>query len=116
MLRHWQVARGSVTYGGGWRSSAISINRSSHQFRGDAPFTDFNDRAMRVLALATDEAQRFNHSYIGPEHLLLGLAREGEGVAARVLDSLGATLPRLRATVDSTIGRGKTTVETRDLS
>ena len=56
------------------------------------PFDRFNDRAKRVLALAQDEAIRFNHNYIGTEHLLLGLVREGEGVAARVLDSLGVEL------------------------
>ncbi len=58
------------------------------------PFDRFNDRAKRVLALAQDEAIRFNHNYIGTEHLLLGLVREGEGVAARVLDSLGVELGR----------------------
>src|SRR5947199_4074515 len=57
------------------------------------PFDRFNDRAKRVLALAQDEAIRFNHNYIGTEHLLLGLVREGEGVAARVLDSLGQQHP-----------------------
>ena len=49
-------------------------------------FDKFTDRARKVLTLAQDEAQRFNHNYIGTEHLLLGLVREGEGVAARVLD------------------------------
>ena len=47
-------------------------------------FDKFTDRARKVLTLAQDEAQRFNHNYIGTEHLLLGLVREGEGVAARV--------------------------------
>jgi ATP-dependent Clp protease ATP-binding subunit ClpA len=83
--------------------------------RGGASFNDFNDRAKRVLALAQDEATRFNHSYIGTEHLLLGLSREGEGVAARALESLGATLPKLRAVVEPK--RGTTTVvEKIDLS
>ena len=70
------------------------------------PFDRFNDRAKRVLALAQDEAIRFNHNYIGVEHLLLGLAREGEGVAARALDALGVDLSKLRAHVEKTIGRG----------
>jgi ATP-dependent Clp protease ATP-binding subunit ClpA len=70
------------------------------------PFDRFNDRAKRVLALAQDEAIRFNHNYIGPEHLLLGLIREGEGVAARVLDQLGVQLSKVRMQVEFLIGRG----------
>src|SRR5437899_12790615 len=73
------------------------------------PFDRFNDRAKRVLALAQDEAIRFNHNYIGTEHLLLGLVREGEGVAARVLDSLGVELPKVRNAAQSVIGRGDST-------
>jgi ATP-dependent Clp protease ATP-binding subunit ClpA len=70
------------------------------------PFDRFNDRAKRVLALAQDESIRFNHTYIGTEHLLLGLVREGEGVAARVLEALSVDLSRLRSEVERTIGRG----------
>src|ERR1043166_4154582 len=70
------------------------------------PFDRFNDRAKRVLALAQDEAIRFNHNYIGTEHLLLGLVREGEGVAARTLDSLGVELSKVRMAVEFKIGRG----------
>jgi ATP-dependent Clp protease ATP-binding subunit ClpA len=70
------------------------------------PFDRFNDRAKRVLALAQDEAIRFNHNYIGTEHLLMGLVREGEGVAARVLDSLGVELSKVRTAIEFTIGRG----------
>jgi ATP-dependent Clp protease ATP-binding subunit ClpA len=70
------------------------------------PFDRFNDRAKRVLALAQDEAIRFNHNYIGTEHLLLGLAREGEGVAAKTLDALGVSLSGLRTSVEASIGRG----------
>jgi len=73
------------------------------------PFDRFNDRAKRVLALAQDEAIRLNHNYIGPEHLLLGLIREGEGVAARVLEHLGVQLSAARSGVESTIGRGEAT-------
>jgi ATP-dependent Clp protease ATP-binding subunit ClpA len=62
-----------------------------------------------VLALAQDEAIRFNHSYIGPEHLLLGLVREGEGVAARVLSRLNVSLSTLRTKVEAMIGRGDST-------
>ena len=70
------------------------------------PFDRFNDRAKRVLALAQDEAIRFNHNYIGTEHLLLGLVREREGVAARALDSLGVELSKVRSSVEFIIGRG----------
>jgi ATP-dependent Clp protease ATP-binding subunit ClpA len=73
------------------------------------PFDRFNDRAKRVLALAQDEAIRFNHNYMGTEHLLLGLVREGEGVAARVLDSLGVDLSKVRRAIEFTIGRGDAT-------
>ena len=60
-------------------------------------FDKFTERARKVLTLAQEEAQRFNHNYIGTEHILLGLVREGDGVAARVLDNLGVELPRSAA-------------------
>jgi ATP-dependent Clp protease ATP-binding subunit ClpC len=69
-------------------------------------FDRFSDRARRVLTLAQDEAQRFNHGYIGTEHLLLGLVREGEGVAARVLENMNVELPKVRTAVEFIIGRG----------
>src|SRR3989441_5536634 len=71
------------------------------------PFDRFNDRAKRVLALAQDEAIRLNHNYIGTEHVLLGLIREGEGVAAQVLTSLGVELSKVRLAAEFMIGRGK---------
>src|SRR5947207_11889940 len=80
------------------------------------PFDRFNDRAKRVLALAQDEAIRFNHNYIGVEHLLLGLVREGEGVAARVLDSLGVDLRKARSSVEAIIGRGKETTSPSEIT
>src|SRR5512140_1234500 len=67
-------------------------------------FDKFTDRARKVLTLAQDEAQRFNHNYIGTEHLLLGLIREGEGVAARVLENLGVDLAKVRTQVIRTSG------------
>ena len=73
-------------------------------------FDKFTERARRVLALAQDEAQRFNHNYIGTEHLLLGLTREADGIAGRVLSHLGVSLPRVRSTIESIIGRGATMV------
>ena len=62
-------------------------------------FERFTDRARRVVVLAQDEARALNHNYIGTEHILLGLVREGEGVAAQVLLKLGADLGRVRSTV-----------------
>src|SRR3989304_5488163 len=69
-------------------------------------FDKFTERARRVLTLAQEEAQRFNHNYIGTEHLLLGLVREGDGVAAKVLSNLGVELSKVRSAVESIIGRG----------
>ena len=76
-------------------------------------FDKFTDRARKVLTLAQDEAQRFNHNYIGTEHLLLGLVREGEGVAARVLENMNVELPRsapARAPQPTGAGRANPTV------
>ena len=80
------------------------------------PFDRFNDRAKRVLALAQDEAIRFNHNYLGTEHLLLGLVREGEGVAARVLDSLNVNLSMVRKEIERTVGRGDSTKSPSEIS
>jgi ATP-dependent Clp protease ATP-binding subunit ClpA len=77
--------------------------RSAVQFiigRGDEPVTGplkLTPRSKKVIEMAADEADRMNHHYIGTEHLLLGLARESEGIAAGVLNSLGVTLEKLRA-------------------
>ncbi len=73
-------------------------------------FDKFTERARRVLTLAQEEAQRFNHNYIGTEHLLLGLVREGDGVAAKVLANLGVELNKVRSAVEFIIGRGDRTV------
>ncbi len=73
-------------------------------------FDKFTERARRVLTLAQEEAQRFNHNYIGTEHLLLGLVREGDGVAAKVLGNLGVELSKVRSAVEFIIGRGEKTV------
>src|SRR6266849_5112406 len=62
-------------------------------------FERFTDRARRVVVLAQEEARMLNHNYIGTEHILLGLIREGEGVAAQVLVKLGADLNRVRQQV-----------------
>ena len=70
-------------------------------------FEKFSERARRVLSLAQEEAQRFNHNYIGTEHILLGLVRETEGVAARVLLNLNVELVKVRSAVEFIIGRGE---------
>src|SRR5881397_1688956 len=69
-------------------------------------FDKFTERARKVLSLAQEEAKRFQHNYIGTEHLLLGLVREGEGVAAKVLSNLGVELNKVRSAVEFIIGRG----------
>ena len=69
-------------------------------------FEKFTERASKVLSLAQEEAQRINHSYIGTEHLLLGLVREGDGVAAKALQNLGIALPEVRRQVEFVVGRG----------
>src|SRR5260370_3556605 len=69
-------------------------------------FDKFTERARKVLSLSQEEAQRFQHNYIGTEHLLLVLVREGEGVAAVVLSNLGVELNRVQDTVEAIIGRG----------
>jgi ATP-dependent Clp protease ATP-binding subunit ClpA len=70
-------------------------------------FERFTDRARRVVVLAQEEARLLNHDYIGTEHLLLGLAHEGQGVAAKALELLGIRLEVLRPQVESIIGRGQ---------
>ena len=70
-------------------------------------FEKFSERARRVLSLAQEEAQRFNHNYIGTEHVLLGLVRETDGVAAKVLSNLSVELNKVRSAVEFIIGRGE---------
>jgi len=92
----------------------VSLNkvRSAVEFRGsrgERPSTGetgLTPRAKRVIELAIDEARQLGHNYIGTEHLLLGLLREGEGVAAGVLDSLGVTLERARAATAQVLSQG----------
>ncbi|UCB43714.1 MAG: ATP-dependent Clp protease ATP-binding subunit [Dehalococcoidales bacterium] len=70
-------------------------------------FEKFSERARRVLTLAQEEAQHLNHSYIGTEHILLGLLREEEGVAAKVLTNLNVSLGKVRSGVEFIIGHGE---------
>jgi ATP-dependent Clp protease ATP-binding subunit ClpC len=73
----------------------------------DRAFDKFTKRTKQVLQFATEEARAFNHPYIGTEHLLLGLIREGEGVAAQVLTNLGVKLPQARHAVEFIVGVGE---------
>jgi ATP-dependent Clp protease ATP-binding subunit ClpC len=70
-------------------------------------FDKFTIRARKVLTLSQEEAQHFQHNYIGTEHLLLGLVHEGEGVAAKVLTNLGVQLSDVRKAIEFIIGRGE---------
>ena len=80
--------------------STVSTGQTAHRI------DLYTEPARKVLQLAQEEAQRFDHNYIGTEHLLLGLLREGEGVAAKVLGNLGVELNRVRSSVEFIIGRG----------
>ena len=72
-------------------------------------FERFTDRARRVVVLAQEEARRLDHNYIGTEHLLLGLLKEGTGVGASALGSLGLSLDAVRSQIEDTIGTGEVT-------
>lgn len=79
--------------------------------RNDAQsFDKFTERARAVLSYSQEEAQRLNHNYIGAEHLLLGLLRATDGIAARALNSLGVELEEARRSVESIVGRGSRVV------
>ena len=69
-------------------------------------FERFTDRARRSVVLAQEEARMLNHDYIGTEHILLGLVREGDGVAARVLESMDISVTDIRTRVEEMVGRG----------
>ncbi|MDO8302925.1 MAG: Clp protease N-terminal domain-containing protein, partial [Sedimentisphaerales bacterium] len=69
-------------------------------------FERFTDRARKVMALANQEAQRFNHEYIGTEHILLGLVKEGSGVGANVLKNLDVDIKKLRLEVEKLVKSG----------
>ena len=71
------------------------------------PFERFTEKGKQVLTLAQEEAERSHHSYIGTEHLLLGLLREGEGLAAKVLNNLGVEIKKVRSTIESVLGRNE---------
>jgi len=78
-------------------------------------FNRFTERARKVIILAKEEAKRFNHDYIGTEHILLGLIREGEGVAAAVLEKMGVSLENIRLEIEKLVQPGPTTQIIGDL-
>src|SRR5579864_9713832 len=73
---------------------------------GNAIMNDFTPRAQQVLALARKEAERFNHNYVGTEHLLLGLIKLGQGVAVNVIQKMGIDLETVRMEVEKQVGTG----------
>ena len=90
-----------MSEGGRWLDLAVTV-----RLRRKTLFERFTDRARRVVVLAQEEARLLNHNYIGTEHILLGLIHEGEGVAAKALESLGISLEAVRSQVEEIIGQG----------
>jgi hypothetical protein len=86
------------------RLLGLPRRRSSDVFSGSGVFTEFTGRARRVIALAQEEARVLKHDYIGTEHILLGLIREGEGVAAKALQSMDMSLDAARQQVEDIVG------------
>jgi len=78
-------------------------------------FNRFTERARKVIILAKEETKRFNHDYIGTEHILLGLIREGEGVAAAVLQNMGLSLDKIRLEIEKLVQPGPATVVSGDI-
>ncbi|PIV39681.1 MAG: NDP-hexose 4-ketoreductase, partial [Candidatus Omnitrophica bacterium CG02_land_8_20_14_3_00__42_8] len=78
-------------------------------------FNRFTERARKVIILAKEEAKRFNHDYIGTEHILLGLLKEGEGVAAVVLQKMGLNLQQIRMEIEKIVKPGPSTVVSGDI-
>jgi ATP-dependent Clp protease ATP-binding subunit ClpA len=81
----------------------------AHEVRSSnpVPFSRFSERARTVLEMASAEATRLNHDYVGTEHLLLALVREGEGVGARALTAMGAQLIKIQVAIEFIVGRGE---------
>jgi ATP-dependent Clp protease ATP-binding subunit ClpA len=103
-VRHYTRGGGSVT------------PATSQSTGGPGPFDRFSDRGKRVLALAQDEAIRHNHNYIGTEHLLAALLRDGDNIAARALTSLGLDLAKVRTALEFIVGRGDQTTSPSEIT
>jgi len=93
-----------------------TVTRRASAAGGMGPFDRFNESGKRVLALAQDEAIRQNHSYIGTEHLLAALLRDGDTVAARALASMGIELTKVRKAIEFIIGRGDQTTSPSEIT
>jgi ATP-dependent Clp protease ATP-binding subunit ClpA len=102
MDHHWLARAGSVRPVA-WAGGQVLLRSARRQ----TMFERFTDRARSVVRLAEEEARRLGHNYIGTEHILLGLLREAEGVAAKALQSLGISLDAVRQQVEEIIGRGQ---------
>ncbi len=100
-----QVGSRAGSSSGGAVATSVAAIRSRHTEQR-THFEKFTERARKALSLAQEEAQHLQHNYIGTEHLLLGLAREKEGVAGKVLAQLGVSLSDVRTSVGSIIGHG----------
>ena len=85
-------------------SDQVSTRSGNRRSIGNAIMNDFTPRAQQVLALARKEAERFNHNYVGTEHLLLGLIKLGQGVAVNVLQKMGLDLETVRMEVEKHVG------------
>lgn len=110
LLRERESVGGQILHGMGVELASVRsemesvIGRGREQVVGETRLTP---RAKRVLASAAKEAKGLRHDYVGTEHLLLGLIREGEGVAASILRGLGITGVKVRAEVERIVGRGR---------
>src|SRR5690606_10638542 len=92
-----------------------SVRRET--LRNERPVMNYNftDRVRKVLAMAREEALRLQHDYVGTEHILLGLIREGEGVAATVLTNLSVDLEQVQERIEESVRRGKATIALGEL-
>jgi hypothetical protein len=102
MDHHWFARTGSVR-SALWAGGQALLSGARRQ----TMLERFTDRARQVVVLAQDEARMLDHNYVGTEHILLGLIHEGEGVAAKALESLGISLDAVRQQVEEIIGRGQ---------
>jgi len=100
---------GALIVGFIWGSRSGNKGKSTGYigfFRGGASSEDFTPAAQRVLVLAREEAGRFNHNFVGTEHMLLGLIKHGKGVAVNVLKKVGLDLDMLRMEIEKLVGTG----------
>src|SRR5213078_1244619 len=90
-----------------WKAKKLLMPRGMHE--AFEAMNNFTPRAQQALALARKEADRFNHNYVGTEHLLLGLIKLGQGVAVNVLQKMGLDLETVRMEVEKQVGSGPET-------